>query len=956
MLFVKNIDVLAISESWLTPDIPDHCIHLDQFNFARNDRGLRPKTNSSKNKTSSNRKPRRFIQGGGVLLYIKTGISFKVLAESRVKSIDDTEYLILELIADNAQKFLVAVVYRRPKGHVLNTFFNQLRQFAHLYMNIVLLGDFNSDILCPANSPYYYYTSSLVSLINEHGFFNVPYGATHHATIAGTWLDLIIVDSSDKVLSFDKSEVPFICNHDYLILDYKLESTNATAITVRSRDFRNFNLAQFTSKLNNTIDTSPFDTYINTDPNQLVIAFQNASLSTLDEMAPFVVRMIRKNPAPWFTPQLRDKCKQRDRTYNKAKKLKCPALLSKYRAMRKEIKKDIKVTREKYFSHKLNSTLNYSKKWCLLNKLGVVGTRENSPLTKFSAHELNTFYASIATAHPPCSLNELANILAIPLNRNAPIFDVKSFTNVQVTQACLAALPKARGRSVDDLPLTYFRDCMCTAAKYMTDIFNTSLNTGIYPEIWKRALVIPLNKIAKPATPSDTRPISNLAHFAKVFDKLVTEQLLDYLETNNLLSPLQSGFRKHFSTQSALIKITDDIRRGIDKEMVTILILFDFKKAFDSVKHSTLLRAMRNLNCSDNFIRWFLSYLSGRSQAIVDLRGFISDFINLTSGIPQGSNPGPVAFLILIDSIVKCLIHCSENCMLFADDFQIYIQCKRNEIPDCIRKLNEDAQRVFEWASTFDLTLNSSKIVAIIFGSDQNLKLIDPTILPHISINGHTIEIVKSIKNLGVVLRENLNWNTHVARIASRVHGVLKRLRFRANFLSLNIKKQLVTALIFPHFDYCSLVYCDITDYLNTKLQRLQNHLVRFIFRLRRDAPLKPYYQRLNWLQIKDRRKYFMAVTTYKILTTGKPGYLVPCFPKVNDDIRRSARSLTVAASSSFALPQINTTTYENSFSYMAMKLWDTLPCPVRLKPSIAVFKEALFKYLLSKMNDISDD
>ena len=97
-----------------------------------------------------------------------------------------------------------------------------------------------------------------------------------------------------------------------------------------------------------------------------------------------------------------------------------------------------------------------------------------------------------------------------------------------------------------------------------------------------------------------------------------------------------------------------------------------------------------------------------------------------------------------------------------------------------------------------------------------------------------------------------------------------------------------------------------------------------------------------------------MAVTTYKTLTTCKPGYLVPFFPKVNDDIRRSARTLTVAASSSFALPQINTSTYENSFSYMAMKLWDTLPCPIRLKPSITAFKEAIFKYLLSKMSDIS--
>ena len=98
-----------------------------------------------------------------------------------------------------------------------------------------------------------------------------------------------------------------------------------------------------------------------------------------------------------------------------------------------------------------------------------------------------------------------------------------------------------------------------------------------------------------------------------------------------------------------------------------------------------------------------------------------------------------------------------------------------------------------------------------------------------------------------------------------------------------------------------------------------------------------------------------MAVSTYKILTECKPGYLVPFFPKVSTDIRRSARSHTVAVSSSFDLPQISTSTYENSFSYMAMKLWDTIPCPIRLKPSINTFKPALLKYLLDKTSDVSN-
>ena len=197
----------------------------------------------------------------------------------------------------------------------------------------------------------------------------------------------------------------------------------------------------------------------------------------------------------------------------------------------------------------------------------------------------------------------------------------------------------------------------------------------------------------------------------------------------------------------------------IDKGLVTILLLFYFKKAFDTVKHSILLRVMREKNCSDKFIKWFFSYLSGRSQAVLDMRGLLSDFVELKSGIPQGSNPGPVAFLILINSIVSCLDYCAESCMLYADDFQVYLQCKRKYISVIIQRLSSEAQNVADWAARYDLELNFSKIVAIIFGSDQMLMRIDVPALPQTVIRGYKVKFPSSIKNLGLTLTSNLCWN-----------------------------------------------------------------------------------------------------------------------------------------------------------------------------------------------------
>ena len=249
--------------------------------------------------------------------------------------------------------------------------------------------------------------------------------------------------------------------------------------------------------------------------------------------------------------------------------------------------------------------------------------------------------------------------------------------------------------------------------------------------------------------------------------------------------------------------------------------MFDFKKAFGTLGHSTLLRIMRKLNFSDATVRWFHSYLSERFQAIIDLQGCASEPAKLTSGIPQGSIPGPVAFLMLINSIVTCLKHCSESCILFADDFKIYLQCKRSDLSSCIGKLNEDINSVANWAVANDLQLNMSKTTAIIFASPQNLLRLDVSSLPPIFLNGTQIPLVKTIKNLGVTFCEDLTWNSHVSSISKRVHGVLKR--HRAHFLSWKVKKLLLNALVLPLFDYACLVYCDLSGYLAVKLQRLQN-------------------------------------------------------------------------------------------------------------------------------------
>ena len=206
--------------------------------------------------------------------------------------------------------------------------------------------------------------------------------------------------------------------------------------------------------------------------------------------------------------------------------------------MRKRLKRELRTEREKFFIEKLRNSPDPNLVWSLLRKFRAIGSHKNSALATFSANELNQYYATVATVHPLCSDLDLSTILNIPLNHDAPIFYFSLVDTVTAYQIALTILPKAKSNSADDLPLYYFKDVLGLVVKYMTEIFNVSIRTGVYPKLWKKSLVIPLNKVSAPTSPSETCPIANVSHFAKVFDKIVTNQIVDYLETNELLSPL----------------------------------------------------------------------------------------------------------------------------------------------------------------------------------------------------------------------------------------------------------------------------------------------------------------------------------------------------------------------------------------------------------------------------------
>ncbi|XP_031785597.1 uncharacterized protein LOC116417277 [Nasonia vitripennis] len=627
-------------------------------------------------------------------------------------------------------------------------------RFSHSYSSIVLAGDLNSNLLVDD-----YYSSNLKRLVFEQSMHIVPFGATHHCENSHSWLDTFIVDSLDRVITFEKSLAPFINGHDSLFIEYEFDTPKKRDLEIVSRDFRKFSPKQFASEL---LASLTIPEAAHADVNEALDLFQSTSVKLFDLYAPFTTRKVLKQPSPWITKNIKDKCKKRDHEFKRAVRSGDSRVFRHYRKLDSNVKSEIKEARDSYI---IQNCSDVSKTWSILRKFGLVGNVLKSPLHFFSKDELIDYYSSVTTIHPPCSIDTL-RVITDSVDLEVGKFELSLLQPLEVYQAMLKCLSKSKSRSCDGLSLTYFETVLADITPFLTDLFNRSITSGIYPELWKKSQIVPLSKVASPKSTTETRPVANLAHFAKVFDSLITQQTIAYLENESIISPRQSGFRADHSTETALLRIVEDIRRGADRGLMTLLLLFDFRRAFDSINHVLLLQTMRDINLSANAITWFHSYITGHSQAVVDLDGTTSAFKMNTSGVPQGSSPGPIIFLIFINLITLVLRHCNSTCMLFADDLQIYIQCHPSDFESTVCKLNEDANAVVSWSRDKGLMLNIAKTKAILLGSVQHHMRLKKDLIPPIVVDGCVIPLSDTVKNLGVYFSTTLTWNAHISQLS----------------------------------------------------------------------------------------------------------------------------------------------------------------------------------------------
>lgn len=331
---------------------------------------------------------------------------------------------------------------------------------------------------------------------------------------------------------------------------------------------------------------------------------------------------------------------------------------------------------------------------------------------------------------------------------------------------------------IDKISARYLKIAGPAIAYSITQILNISINSGVFPDCWKIAKVIPLFKSGDREDPDNYRPISILPVLSKILERHIHDHLYNYLCENNLLYPLQSGFRKHHGTDTALIRVIDNLLFNLDNDQVSGLLLVDYRKAFDMVDREILLQKLNAYGLTPVARKWFSSYLTDRHQFIA-LDNVTSDSALVRHGVPQGSILGPLLFVIYINDLP---LHVNgADLDLYADDTTLTLSADISAVDSLQDSLAASLKEIECWTHTNKLPLNEKKTkTLLVTGKRLGKKLPDGYNLSLKTMNGVSLEQVPSAKLLGIDIDHDLSMNTYVDRLCKKISqriGILNKIK-----------------------------------------------------------------------------------------------------------------------------------------------------------------------------------
>ena len=472
----------------------------------------------------------------------------------------------------------------------------------------------------------------------------------------------------------------------------------------------------------------------------------------------------------------------------------------------------------------------------------------------------------------------------------------------------------------------------------LLDIVNASLRTGHVPEQWKHAMITPIPKSKAANKPADTRPISILPGIMKLVEKVVQTQLVEYLDSHHLLAAAQHGYRKLYSTETALGVITDRVLHAMDSSEISILVLLDLSKCFDVVPHEILLEKLKLYGIDTT---WFDSYLKGHVQQVQIRR---ADGANVVSrprenniGVFQGGSLSCVLYTLFANDLS---LHVPDGVTIvqFADDTQILVTGKKQDLATIISLTETALHETFRWFCQHGMKTNASKTKMLVLGTPAMLRSLPPVT---VSFCGTELKDTGTVKNLGLHLDRHLNYQTHIDVMTAKCTGILIALSHARHVMPARTLKVVVQALVISIVRYCMSVYgsCGVTQM--ARVQKIINFCARVVSGRRRRDHISSTIEELGWLRASEMAEYHTICAVQRAITSGIPQYISdtigPVARELHDHDTRNADRIT--------LPRARTDTGKRRLCIRGVEMLNN----TNLDPNASSFRRSVKRVILSR-------
>ena len=674
--------------------------------------------------------------------------------------------------------------------------------------------------------------------------------------------------------------------------------------------------------------------------------------SLLDKCCPILEKtIIVKDRSPWFNGELARKKKEKRRKECKWRRLNTESTWEEYKNVKNENNELIKVTKVTYYRRKIQEAgSDMNKLYKLFNSL--TGNIKKKKLPDgFTDKEL-------ADAFCVFFKNKISVIVSSFVHAPIqPVIDINIETrllcfNVISKEELINILKRAKKThcDYDPMPISEIVEAenFCNFVDIILMIVNCSISSHRFPKSEKRAIVKPILKGKLDHQElSSYRPVSNLSFLSKVLEYVIERQLVDYLERSRALSDFQSAYRQFFSTETVICSVVSDLLELMDNSKCGILVLLDLSAAFDTVVHELLLNDLRAIGVVGEALEYLESYLQGREYC-VQIGNCFSSQVALTTGVPQGSVLGPILFCIYTIGLSEVLRRNGVQFRLFADDTQLYFAI--TDLDDTMEKISDVLRCIKEWMDCKHLKLNESKTEYMLVGKKENLRYMD---IGNIFINGSQIQIAESVRDLGVLLDCNLNFDCQIKNVLKTTGYHLRNIAFIKKYLDEDSVKKLVINSVITRVDYCNSVYYKLPKFQLKKLQGILNRSARLIKGISSRERITPVLIELHWLPIKARIIFKLCVLTHQALVTGCPPYIREMLqvmqPLDGVNTRRATSGITLFE------PRCSLCIGSRSFKFAAPRVYNSLPQHIREIEDIRRFKMKLKTFLFSDCYDLDD-